>query len=82
MSGQGAISTAELQIREPGKHEPELHGLGEVRLEKLFDAAPWRTFRWYLGQAHCSGTHWSATEASHVIYESRLEIGSWVKARY
>jgi hypothetical protein len=40
----------------------------------LFDAAPWRTFRWYRGQRHYSGTYWSATECRHVIYESRLEL--------
>jgi hypothetical protein len=74
MSDQGVISTAELQVRKRGKDKPELYGFGEVRPEELFAAAPWRTFRWHLGQAHYSGTYWSATEASHVIYESRLEL--------
>jgi hypothetical protein len=40
----------------------------------LSEAAPWRTFRWYRGQKHYSGTYWSSTEAGHVIYESRLEL--------
>ncbi|MFF7192514.1 TnsA-like heteromeric transposase endonuclease subunit [Streptomyces sp. NPDC008079] len=41
----------------------------------LFEsAAPWRTFRWYKGQRHYSGTYWSATTNDHVIYESRLEL--------
>lgn len=42
--------------------------------EVLASAAPWRTFRWYDGQRHFSGTYWSATERGHVIYESRLEL--------
>jgi hypothetical protein len=40
----------------------------------LSEAAPWRTFRWYRGQKHYSGTYRSSTEAKHVIYESRLEL--------
>ncbi|MEU8830246.1 TnsA-like heteromeric transposase endonuclease subunit [Streptomyces sp900116325] len=40
----------------------------------LGSAVPWRTFRWYKGQKHYSGTYWSATTQSHVIYESRLEL--------
>ncbi|MFI9206268.1 hypothetical protein [Streptomyces sp. NPDC053048] len=27
----------------------------------LSAAIPWRTFRWYKGQRHYSGTYWSAT---------------------
>ena len=40
----------------------------------LYEAAPWRTFRWHYGQRHYSGSWWSATERRHVIYESRLEL--------
>jgi hypothetical protein len=42
----------------------------------IFDGAiPWRTFRMYLGQTHYSVAYWAAaTEAAHVIYESRLEL--------
>jgi hypothetical protein len=40
----------------------------------LFEGAPWRTFRWYYGQRHYSGTWWSETMRDHVIYESRLEL--------
>lgn len=40
----------------------------------LESACPWRTFRWYKGQRHYSGTYWSATMRDHVIYESRLEL--------
>ncbi|MEV0225933.1 TnsA-like heteromeric transposase endonuclease subunit [Streptomyces sp. NPDC050704] len=45
-----------------------------VTVEALESAVPWRTFRWYQGQRHYSGTYWSATTRSHVRYESRLEL--------
>ena len=45
-----------------------------VSAERLFAAAPWRTFRWVHGQRHYSGSHWSSTTGDHVIYESRLEL--------
>ncbi|PEG33170.1 transposase [Mycolicibacterium agri] len=48
----------------------------------LSAAAPWRTFRWYRGQKHYSGTYWSSTEQSHVIYESRLELARLLYADY
>jgi hypothetical protein len=40
----------------------------------LRSALPFRTFRWYYGQRHYSGSYWSATMSTHVIYESRLEL--------
>ncbi|QZY48906.1 TnsA-like heteromeric transposase endonuclease subunit [Mycolicibacterium austroafricanum] len=48
----------------------------------LFAASPWRTFRWYEGQRHYSGSYWAATEASHVIYESRLELSALLMADF
>jgi hypothetical protein len=45
-----------------------------VGVDELAAADPWRTFRWYLGQRHYSGTYWSSTVGSSVIYESRLEL--------
>lgn len=45
-----------------------------VLSEMLYAAEPWRTFRWYMGQKHYSGTYWSSTQSDHVIYESRLEL--------
>lgn len=45
-----------------------------VAAASLQSAAPWRTFRWYKGQRHYSGTYWSAVVRDHVIYESRLEL--------
>ena len=49
---------------------------------ELFHAAPWRTFRWYFGQRHFSGTYWSSTQHDHVIYESRLELATLLFADY
>ncbi len=46
----------------------------DVSASTLQEAAPWRTFRWYRGQRHYSGTYWSATQHAHVTYESRLEL--------
>lgn len=48
--------------------------LAEARSSLLWDAVPWRTWRWYHGQQHYSGLYWSATERDHVPYESRLEL--------
>lgn len=54
----------------------------EVSSLALYRAAPWRTFRWYFGQRHYSGTYWSATEREHVIYESRLELANLILADF
>ena len=62
-------------------HETSLE-LGEVTYAALAGAAPWRTFRWVRGQRHYSGTYWSATEAGHVIYESRLELARLLYADF
>lgn len=43
---------------------------------------PWRTFRWYSGQQHYSGSYWSTTESKHVIYESRLELSRLLMADF
>lgn len=43
---------------------------------------PWRTFRWWYGQRHYSGTYWSATMQDHVIYESRLELTRLIYADF
>lgn len=50
--------------------------------DMLWRAAPWRTFRWYRGQRHYSGTYWSSTNKDHVIYESRLELGRLLLADF
>ncbi|GFH39229.1 TnsA-like heteromeric transposase endonuclease subunit [Streptomyces pacificus] len=53
-----------------------------VPLEMLYAAEPWRTFRWYMGQKHYSGSYWSSTESDHVIYESRLELARLLYADF
>lgn len=46
----------------------------DLTSDVLFHALPYRTFRWYRGQRHYSGSYWSSTNCEHVIYESRLEL--------
>lgn len=53
-----------------------------VPLEMLYAAEPWRTFRWYMGQKHYSGSYWSSTQSDHVIYESRLELARLLYADF
>ncbi|MEV7787614.1 TnsA-like heteromeric transposase endonuclease subunit [Streptomyces sp. NPDC088106] len=48
----------------------------------LYAAEPWRTFRWYMGQQHYSGSYWSSTQSDHVIYESRLELARLLYADF
>lgn len=48
--------------------------LHELTSDVLSQALPYRTFRWYRGQRHYSGSYWSSTNCAHVIYESRLEL--------
>ena len=56
--------------------------LRDVSSEAICRAQPYRTFRWYLGQRHYSGSYWSSTESTHVIYESRLELGRLLMADF
>ncbi|WP_437105693.1 TnsA-like heteromeric transposase endonuclease subunit [Streptomyces sp. enrichment culture] len=69
------VRLAEDEVRE---------GLGweSVPLEMLYAAEPWRTFRWYMGQKHYSGSYWSSTQSDHVIYESRLELARLLYADF
>jgi hypothetical protein len=46
------------------------------------DVHPWRTFRWYYGQQHYSGSYWASTMCAHVIYESRLELARLLLADF
>lgn len=66
-------------------------GADEAEHECALDAAsarvlasgrPWRPFRWHHGQRHYSGTYWCATTASHVVYESRLELARLILADF
>ncbi|MFI8931560.1 TnsA-like heteromeric transposase endonuclease subunit [Streptomyces sp. NPDC053474] len=72
---EACVRLAECEVRE---------GLGweSVPLEMLYAAEPWRTFRWYMGQKHYSGSHWSSTQSDHVIYESRLELARLLYADF
>jgi hypothetical protein len=44
--------------------------------------SPWRTFRWYKGQKHYSGSWWTVTEHDLVIYESRLGLAQLMYADF
>jgi hypothetical protein len=80
-NGVEADSTARLCVR---------GGVGAAReipmrqaTEDLFrDVLPWRTFRWYYGQQHYSGSYWASTMSAHVIYESRLELARLLMADF
>ncbi|WP_370500371.1 TnsA-like heteromeric transposase endonuclease subunit [Mycolicibacterium sp. jd] len=75
------ISTAIIDLR-LADGETERSAAAEVSEAALFGAIPWRTFRWYKGQRHYSGSYWAATEDNHVIYESRLELSSLLMADF
>jgi hypothetical protein len=47
----------------PAAGEERAVSVGDVSPTVVFQAAPWRTFRWYFGQRHYSGQYWSATSA-------------------
>src|ERR1700692_1316070 len=69
----GSPASAQLSIR---MYDGEIVRVPAQRLSAalMADTKPLRTFRWYKGQPHYSGTYWSSTEGTHVIYESRLEL--------
>jgi len=56
--------------------------LGEVTQALFEGSVPWRVFRWYRGQAHFSGSYWSATMQAPVGYESRLELANLLLADF
>lgn len=60
--------------RPHGAHSPVECLSDQLDSDLAADTAPWRTFRWFKGQKHYSGTFRSATEQDHVGYESRLEL--------
>lgn len=66
----------------PAEGKERSSSAGQVAAGALFAATPWRTFRWYFGQRHYSGTYWSATQRDHVIYESRLELANLLLADF
>jgi hypothetical protein len=56
--------------------------LDQVRLRDFTGAVPWRRWRSHHGQAHLSGSYWSATIGGHLIYESRLELARLLLADF
>ncbi|MGW1678810.1 hypothetical protein [Saccharopolyspora sp. NPDC002376] len=54
----------------------------DIDADALRTAVPWRTFRWYRGQKHYSGTYWAATEKDYVVYKSRLELARLLLADF
>lgn len=70
-----------IRFRSALEHESEIP-LEHAAAEDLAEGLPWRTFRWYHGQRHYSGTYWCATQNAHVIYESRLELARLMYADF
>lgn len=75
-------ATATVSIRRQRGPLVEDREWGTAPVDLLQSARPWRTFRWYRGQKHYSGTYWSATMRDHVIYESRLELSRLLLADF
>jgi hypothetical protein len=74
VSGGGRTADATVSVRNKETLAEYSTDWGLATTDLLSAAMPWRTFRGYHGQKHYSGTYWSSTERSHVIYESRLEL--------
>lgn len=75
------LASAVIAFRPAAGEERRLPA-GRVPVSALLAASPWRTFRWYFGQRHFSGTYWSSTVSDHVIYESRLELSCLIRADF
>lgn len=82
MSGGGRTADATVSVRNKETLAEYSTDWGLATIDLLSAATPWRTFRWYHGQKHYSGTYWSSTEAAHVIYESRLELARLLRADF
>jgi hypothetical protein len=77
MSDSGLIRSPEIRAKTPRGTAAVDCLFDDAPVEKLLASGPWRTFRWHRAQRHYSGSFWSATEGSLVIYESRLEL-AWL----
>ncbi|MDP4962424.1 MAG: TnsA-like heteromeric transposase endonuclease subunit [Mycobacterium sp.] len=71
---EGKASSVTVSYRRPDDLSEVTQEWPAAGVDELAAAAPWRSFRWYRGQKHYSGTYWSSTVGGHVIYESRLEL--------
>lgn len=76
------LASAELSYRSAAGELRWSQAADRVSVSDLWAARPWRTFRWYFGQRHYSGTYWSATMSDHVIYEPRLELSCLLQADF
>ncbi|MEU7060870.1 TnsA-like heteromeric transposase endonuclease subunit [Streptomyces sp. NPDC046197] len=74
MSTTDLAASVQVSVRQADECVVEDWEWASAPLDLLRHAQPWRTFRWYKGQQHHSGTYWAATVRDHVIYESRLEL--------
>lgn len=78
----GSVGEVRLSLRTADGTAVDDLEWSSVRPNMLQYTRPWRTFRWYMGQKHYSGTYWSATVRDHVIYESRLELARLLLADF
>ncbi|QFS90487.1 hypothetical protein FIV07_06975 [Mycobacterium sp. THAF192] len=76
-----AVSNATLTIRDADGKEHQC-GVSAASDQMLREVQPWRTFRWYFGQRHYSGSYWSATTQRFQIYESLLEKSNLILADF
>jgi len=73
-------NTPTLEVLLPGESGTlPLHALA---VDQVLQCRPVRTFRWHRGQRHFPGWYWSATDGTHVTYESRLELARLVLADF
>lgn len=80
-NGVEADSTARLCLRGGDGAVREI-SMRQTTNDLFRDVQPWRTFRWYYGQRHYSGSYWASTMSAHVIYESRLELARLLMADF
>ncbi|MDT9700852.1 TnsA-like heteromeric transposase endonuclease subunit [Streptomyces sp. P17] len=68
------IGEVSVRLRQQDGLVDEKRWSPQLHVDAFRSVVPWRTFRWWHGQRHYSGTYWSSTMHGHVIYESRLEL--------
>lgn len=76
-----AVTNPTITVRDADGAERETN-FGNASEDVLRTAQPWRTFRWYYGQRHYSGTYATATMNQSAIYESRLELARLLLADF
>lgn len=82
MAGEFAVESVVVGVRREDGGTDEHRAWPASPAEMFRSTAPWRTFRWYDGQRHYSGSYWCATTRGHVIYESRLELARLIYADF